>query len=470
MNGTIGILALSGCVLQPAYTPPPLPHPDGWSVAAVDEPIHTQPVPDGWWRSLGDPAINTLTDAALADNPSLTEAVTRIDEARATVGINAAAAAPSLTASASATRAQQQNFATSDATALSNSASIGPALSWEIDLFGRIRNSVNAAQNRLDARTADAVSARLSLAADVANGVLSLRACDNSRRVLADDIASREKTLALTRLRADTGFAPPSDRARALSGIATVRTNLASQQEQCARQVNSLVTLTGRDAATVRREVIGPGTAVGFMPKAPATAPQLPATVLAAHPGVMSADREAAAAWADIGVARANRLPRLNLAAALAGQWIWAAGSSLNFATWSVGPALTGTLFDGGAGAANVSAAQARYRRAVATLQGTVRSTVEDVENALAAQASAHSRTVSASDAVDAAHTTLVAAEDQWKTGAISLFELEDSRRQFSSAQDAEISARRDQAQAWVALVKATGGAITLTSESVNHE
>jgi outer membrane protein TolC len=208
----------------------------------------------------------------------------------------------------------------------------------------------------------------------------------------------------------------------------------------------------------------------GFMPQPPAAAPALPAVVLAAHPSVISADREAAAAWAEIGVARANRLPRLNLAALLTGQWIRAAGSTLDFTTWSVGPSLTGTLFDGGAGAANVSAAQARYRQAVASLQGTLRTTVEDVENALAAQASAQDRTASAGEAAAAAHTTLEASEGQWKAGAVSLFELEDSRRQYASAQDAEISARRDRAQAWVALVKATGGAVTQTPKPIAHE
>ena len=174
---------------------------------------------------------------------------------------------------------------------------------------------------------------------------------------------------------------------------------------------------------------------------------------------------ETAAAWAEIAVARANRLPRLDLAAVLTGQWIRAAGSTLDFTTWSVGPSLSGTLFDGGAGKANVSAAEARYRRAAASLQGTVRSTVQEVENALAAQASAQARMETTRTAASAARTTLDATEAQWKAGAVSLFELEDSRRQFASAQDAEISARRDQAQSWVALVKATGATTTSNTE-----
>lgn len=424
---------------------------------------------DDWWRALHDPAIDALAEAAFADNPTLAQTVARVDEARATLGVNTAARAPTVTASAGVTRGQSASTGVPGATLRSTSANAGPSLDWEVDLFGRIRNSVRAAQDRLDARTADAADARLALAADVVDGVLALRACENARAVSVDDIASREKTLALMRSKIATGFAAPVDEARAMSGIATVRTTLASQQEQCTQQVNALVALSGKDADTVRRLVGASGTAVTYMPQAPATVPALPAAVLAHHPNVVSADREAAAAWADIAVARADRLPRLDLAAILTGQWIRAAGSTVNFTTWSAGPNLTGTLFDGGAGAANVGAAEARYRRAAASLQGTLRSTVRDVENALAAQASAEARIDSTRAATSAARTTLEATQAQWNAGSVSLFELEDSRRQFASAQDSEISARRDLAQAWVALVKATGGA-SFTSEHINHE
>ncbi len=466
------LFLLGGCALQPEYTQPNYSVPGSWSVPAAKPPSSNQIKTEGWWQVLHDPAIDTLAEAAFADNPTLTQAMARIDEARATLGINAAASAPSVTATASVSRAQAQNLAAPvlGTTRRSNSAAIGPAFSWEIDLFGRIRYSVDAAQSRLDARTADAVNVGLSLVADVINGVLSLRACESSRAVLADDVASREKTLALTRLKLAAGFAAPVDEARAIAGIATVRTNLAAQQEQCARQVNALVALSGKDAPTVRQLTAGTEVTTAFIPVAPRAEPELPATVLAGHPNVVSADREAAAAWAEIGVARANRLPRLNLAAVLTGQWLRAAGSTFDFTTWSVGPALSGTVFDGGAGASNVSASEARYRRTVAGLQETLRSTVQDVENALAAEASAQARMASAGEAAAAARTTLQAAEGQWKVGAISLFELEDSRRQFASAQDAEIFARRDQVLAWVALVKATGGAITLNSEHTVHE
>jgi outer membrane protein, multidrug efflux system len=473
------LLALGGCALQPAYVAPELQAPTAWSAnTPLSYTVFGRPPVDRqtWWRALGDGAIDTLTEAALADSPTLAQALARIDEARASAGGAEAARWPTFGASAGLARAQSQNTASAvpGATIQSTSANAGPQLSWEIDLFGRVRQSVEAARSRLDARTADASSAQLALTADIANSVVSLRACENGRRVLVNDIASREKTLALTRLRLRTGFAAPVDEARATSGLATTRTSLAQQDEQCTRLVNALVALSGQDARKVRQLIVAPEQAAAaepvFMPTPPVSTPALPATVLARHPSVVSAEREVAAAWAEVGVARANRLPRLDLAAALTGQWIRAAGSSLDFTTWSLGPSLTGTLFDGGAGAANVSGAEARYRRAAAGLQGTLRSTVQEVENALAAQASASARGASTRDGVTAARTTLQASEAQWKAGAISLFELEDSRRQLASTQDAEIAARRDQTQAWVALVKATGGHLTSTLENFRHD
>jgi outer membrane protein, multidrug efflux system len=472
------LLSLGGCALQPAYVAPEARGPATWSAHAVSSVAAEQAgvsTPD-WWRALGDRAIDTLTEVALADSPTLAQAAARMDEARASAGATEAARLPTLGASAGLTRAQSQNTgnAAAGTTVRSTSFSAGPSLSWEIDLFGRVRQSIDAAQSRLDARSADADNTRLALAADIADSVLSLRACENARRVLVGDIASREKTLELTRLRLKAGFVAPVDEARAASGLATTRTSLAQQDEQCARLVNALVALSGQDAMTVRRLTGATAQAAGaeplFMPTAPAAVPALPATVLARHPSVVSAEREVAAAWAEVGVARANRMPRLDLAAVLTGQWIRAAGSSLDYTAWSLGPSLTGTLFDGGAGAANVSAAEARYRRAVASLQGSLRSTVQEVENALAAQASATARSASTRDSATAARTTLQASQAQWAAGAISLFELEDSRRQLASAQDAEIAARRDQAQAWVALVKATGGHVTSTSENLRHE
>jgi NodT family efflux transporter outer membrane factor (OMF) lipoprotein len=469
-------MSLAACSTQPAYRQPELALPAAWAnagdgatsaAAAADA---TLAVDEAWWKQLHDPAIDALTAAAYVDNPTLAQAAARVDEAGATLGVNRAQRLPQAQLNANAQRASGQSIASANSpyTMISNSASIGPTLGWELDLWGRVRESANAAQRRLDARDADAQGARLSIAAQIADGVLALRACNYALQVRDNDIASRDTELGITRRRVAVGNVAPVDEANAGSNLANARTNRISQQEQCTRTVDALVALSGLDAAGVRDRVAQPlpagaATAVQtadadlMMPAPPPFQPALPAKVLLGHPDVISAEREAAASWAEIGVARANRLPRIDLSAMLTGQWLSALGQSAHFDTWSVGAGLSTPLFDGGSGAANVRGAEARYRQAVATLRSTVRTTVQNIEDALAARQSAEQRVITSRQATDAARFALRANEARWQAGAISRFELEDTRRLFNSAQESAIAAARDRAQAWVDLVRACG-------------
>lgn len=474
------VLASSGCALQGAYKSPNRHGvaPAAWSVGAGTVDVPGRSPTERWWSELHDPAIDRLVEVALADGPTLAEAVARVDEAQALLRANAAQSTPTVGASADVIRARQRNTssAATEPTLLVTAVSPGLSFSWEVDLFGRIRQSVEAARSRIDARTLDAAAIRLSLAADVASGVLALRACQSAQSVLTADIASRERSLALTRRRWAAGFATAADETRERIGLASARTTWFSRQEQCALQTNALVALTGQDSSTIRAltapsdEKTLTDPTLGFVPTVPGAAAELPAEVLSRHPAILSAQREAQAAWVDIGVARAERLPRLDVAALLTGQWLRVAGVGQHLTTWSVGPTLSGTLFDGGAGAANVSAAEARYRRAHAVLQRTLRTTVQEVENALAEQVSAEARASSAGEGVAGAQVLLATSQARWRAGAISQLELEDNRRQLTSMQDALITARRDQAHSWVALVKATGGAVTLSVQEPPHE
>ncbi|RXZ32707.1 efflux transporter outer membrane subunit [Oxalobacteraceae bacterium CAVE-383] len=473
-------VSLAACSTQPAYRQPDLGLPAAWANTGSSADAATAPaLGQAWWKQLHDPAIDALIAAAYIDQPTLAQAAARVDEANATLGVNRAQQLPQAQLKGNAQRASSQNIASVNPpyTLISNSASIGPSLGWELDLWGRLRESTNAARRRLDARDADAQGAQLSIAAQIADGVLALRACNYALQVRDNDIASRDTELGLTRRRVAVGNAAPVDEANAGSNLANARTNRISQQEQCMRTVDALVALSGLDAAGVRDWVarpLPPGAATAvktadadlLMPAPPAFRPALPANVLLNHPNVVSAEREAAASWAEIGVARANRLPRIDLSAMLTGQWLSAFGQSAHFDTWSVGAGLSAPLFDGGSGAANVRGAEARYRQAVATLRSTVRTTVQNIEDALAAQQSAEQRIVTSQQATDAARFGLRANEARWQAGAISRFELEDTRRLFNSAQESAIAAARDRAQAWVDLVRASGNYIDSNTQT----
>jgi outer membrane protein TolC len=147
---------LSGCATQPPHAAQPLATPSAWSVA-TDVAAALAPSEPAWWTRLNDHAIDTLTPAALADNPTVAQALARVDEADANLGVNAARRLPALQASLGASRARVIDGGQAD---YATGASLGLSLSWEVDLFGRVRSSTDSARHRLDARNADADAAR----------------------------------------------------------------------------------------------------------------------------------------------------------------------------------------------------------------------------------------------------------------------------------------------------------------------
>ena len=457
-------LLLGACATQPGYRSPTTNLPAEWTneTEGASGLANSQDAePEVWWTALGDPAIDALVAAALTDNPTLAEAAARVDQAKAIFSIEHARRSPRLdvTASSARERVGINDSAGGMATSWQSTAAIGPSLSWEIDLWGRVRESTLAARRRLQARDADARDARLSIAAQVANGVLSLRACNLLLTIRDADISSRENELVIIRTRVRLGTLAPVDVAAAESNLATVRIDRIAQEEVCLQTVDALVAVSGRPAHEVRSLVadsVGPDRddLAARMPSAPAIIPDLPATVLLAHPAVVAAEREVAARWSEIAVARAERLPRLDLTAILTGQWIRAFGATDSFTTASAVLGLSAPLFDAGAGAAEVARADASFREAVAILDSTIRQAVRDIEDGLAAQDSAIRRAEVSLSALSAARFTLRANEARRRAGSIGAFELEDSRRQLNRAQESAIVAARDRAQAWVELVR----------------
>lgn len=470
-------IGLTSCAVQSPYRRPDVALPSRWANAAAGAALspYARAADPRWWAQLRDPAVDALTEAALNDNPTLAEASALVEEARASLRLARAQQMPELRVDGTAARARVAGppSPTGAAVLTQSSAALGSSLGWELDLWGRLSQSALAARERLDARTADASELRLALIAQLADGVENLRACVFSLTVRDADIASRETELALTRKRLGVGNVAPVEAASAEANLANARTDRIRQAEQCTRDVDILVELSGRDAVTVRSLVAAPESTSGSsrvagpvagMPTPPPAQLALPATVLLNHPAVVSAEREAEARWSEIAVARAERLPRLDLLAALTGNWLRAFGEALSFDSWSAGGSFSATVLDGGAGAAKVRSAEARYREAVARLGSVVRTSARDVEDALAAQRSAAERVATSRQAVEAARVALGANEARWRAGATSRFELEDSRRQFNLAQESAIAAARDRAQAWVDLVRASGAVAPVTA------
>lgn len=409
-----------------------------------------------WWEELNDPAVNILVERAFAANPTLEQALAQIDEAKAQLRIVKSRYFQTVGVTSDVTQNYDGSAETGEK---SLSTAIGPNLSWETDLFGRIRNSDKAAKSRLNARTADAQNTRIMLASEVAGTVMNFRACRYASLALESNVTSRKEILNLLDKKVQAGFTAQTDKDSATRDLANASINLATQNEFCENNLNTLVALSGMDKTVIQELIVRPGLEdIGVaIPEPPQFSVNIEATALMSHPGVRAAVFEAEAASSDIGVAKAERLPRIDLSAFLTGQWIRAAGTTIDFAAWSLGASVSGVLFDGGLGAATVDASEAQYRKALAVLRGALRAAEQEARDALAAQQFANERYEAATIALKAGQSSFAAYEALWKNGSVSLLDLEDSRRQLSSAQIDAITAKHDRVAAWIALHRVLG-------------
>jgi multidrug efflux system outer membrane protein len=470
-------LVFSACTLPrppekvTAPTPPqwrtPLPH--GGSL----------PVLADWWRQLDDPLLVELIDAAQAVSPNVASAAARIAEARASRVAAGAALAPNLTANASATRSNSPTggFVGLGGTGTSSASTSIPAITtlqaglqsnWEIDLFGGLRATRDASQARLDGAGAKWHEARVSVAAETANAYFGERACRRQLAVATADTQSRSETARLNDLSARAGFTAPADAALARAGASDASAKLTQQRAQCALLQQSLVQLTGIDAPTLQAR-LDAAPVDRALPAVHAIA-SVPAEALAQRPDVYAAELGVAAASAEAGSALAQRFPRLTLQGSIGRLQFRTSGLRDTVDTWSIGPvALSVPIFDGGALAANVDAARARYDEAVALYRGNARQAVREVEEALINLQSTDQRAGDADTAVQNYQASFDATSARYQSGLASLFELEDSRRTLFAAQTSRVSLQRERAEAWVALYRTTGGGWARPGAETTH-
>jgi outer membrane protein, multidrug efflux system len=408
-----------------------------------------------WWSRQGDPVLVQFIEAAQGVSPTIASARSRIEQARASRVAAGAALAPVVNGAASVSRASEQPPLPSGTT---SQVALQP--SWEIDLFGANRASRDAAQARLEGATAGWHEARVAVAAEVANQYYSLRACESLLSVANSDAKSREETFRLADLAERAGFQAPATVALARASASESRARLAQQQLACTADVKALVALTGiAEPELLSRLASAPRDAE---PSSSMAVASVPARLLAQRPDVFAAEREVAAASADVGSAQAQRYPRLTLSGSIGAANFRTGGEDTRLSTWSIGPlALSVPLFDAGRRAANVEAARARYDEAVALYHGRVRQAVREVEQSLVTLQSADARREDLRRAVEGYRASFDATEARFKNGLASLVELEESRRTRLGAENALATLERERRTAQVALYRALGGGWT---------
>ena len=445
-------LALSGCA-----GPAPAPAPEAKAVL----PTQWQaPLPHGgsvlelanWWQQFDDPLLVRLVVAAEEASPNVASARSRIDQAAASRVGKGATLLPNVSANASASRGRQD-----PTLPIATSSSASLQLAWEIDVFGGGRAGVSAAQARLEGAQALWHDARISVAAEVANAYVTLRACEADTGQAELDAASRSETARLTALSTASGLQSPANAALSRASAAQGKVNVAQQQAQCESQVKALVALTAIAEPELRSALAAASARVPL--PAEFALDGVPAQALAQRPDLVNAAREVIAASAGVSESNAQRYPRITLNGSIGAGRVDAGSGSSDGSLWSLGPVtLALPLFDGGARRANVDAARARYDAAASTYRATLRTAVREVEQALVALHSTAERAADTQVAAAGFRESFRAAQARQRGGLASLFELEDARRSDVQAQTALIDLQRERVLAWISLYRALGG------------
>ncbi|RKE25467.1 NodT family efflux transporter outer membrane factor (OMF) lipoprotein [Paraburkholderia sp. BL23I1N1] len=451
---------LAGCVVGPDYKRPAAETPASYKEAApgwkVAQPADQQDRGD-WWTIYEDPQLNALEDKLNASNQTIAQFAAAYRQARALVGEARAAYFPTVGASAGATRAgngsSSSGNSTSSRSGISNSFNVQLDASWEPDLWGSVTRSVNAQKAGQQGAAADLANARLSAQATLAQTYFSLRALDSTQKLLDDTVAAYERSLQLTQNQYAAGVAARSDVIQAQTQLQSAQATAIDNGVQRAQDEHAIAVLVGEPASTFS---IAPMPLTATPPGVPS---QMPSALLERRPDIASAERKAAAANEQIGVAIAAFFPSLTLSAT--GGFQSSVFSQLLTAPsrfWTLGPQLAGTIFDAGLREAKTEAARAAYDQDVAAYRQTILAAFQDVEDNLASQRILEQEIVVQRQAVDSARQALAIVTNEYKAGTVGYVNVLTAQTTAFTAELKLESIAGQRMVSSVGLVKALGG------------
>lgn len=443
----LGAGLLAGCMnLAPDYQRPAAPVPA--SLPAADTPaIDAWPA---WATLLRDERLKRLVDQALANNRDLRVALLNVERSRAQLRLADADRWPTVAAAVSASRAPSTS--TGDQV---NSFQAGlQVTSYELDLFGRVRNLSDSAAASLLGSEAAARAARLALVTQVAQAWFTLAADQEQLALAKQTLAGREQTLKLTELRAQVGSASDVELQGTRGLLAQARASVAALERQVAQDRNALALLVGQPVAAADQ----PGTALDGQGLAAVPAGAA-SELLLRRPDVMQAEQALIAANANIGAARAAMFPRITLSgsAGVVSDTLRGLVESGTFA-WTLGANAALAIFDAGRNQANVKVAQVNRDVAVAQYEKAIQVAFREAADALVAQAAWRDQ-VGAQQQLQASESErLRLTRMRYEAGAASLIELLDAERSLAAADQALVQARLGELLNRLALYKAMGG------------
>lgn len=451
-------LSLTGCAAGPDYVQPEPETGSGW---AEPPAVAGEARLDGWWQQFGDPTLTRLVEQVRAENRDLQQAVTRVAEARALRQGAAAGHVPTVDARASVT---DQRLSRNGPLPLDRIpglerdqtiVDIGFDASWEIDLFGRVRRAVEAADARIGQRLAEQGAVELMVTAEVARNYLTLRGLRRRLEVSEAAVTAADETLGFIRKRYLAGAADARQLAQAETEVTALRAVLPQLRGEIRATAAGIAVLSGHLPETEMGLVDTPLPNLELRPVPVGER----ADILRRRPDVAAAERALAAATAGVGLAEAERFPRLAVSAG--GGFQALDGTDLisnDSERWSIVPFISWRVFDGGRIRAEIHASDARLQAAGLAWEQAVLAALGDAEQAMARYDSALDSLQLQSEAVAAAERNVGHAESRYRAGAIPLIELLDARRALYGAQATQAEVHTRAATSLVALFKALGG------------
>ncbi|MGG7596093.1 efflux transporter outer membrane subunit [Pseudomonas sp. WC1] len=454
------VAMLSACTLSPDYHRPEISTPaqfkqaQGWTQANPSDAIAR----GSWWELYGDKQLDALVEELNRSNQTVAQYEAQYRQAQALVRSSRAALFPSLNLTAGKNRSAQGTGSSSsslsnNSSGIRNTYNAQLGVSWEIDLWGKLREAMNANEASADASLADMAAIRLSQQSELVQNYLQLRVIDAQKRLLEATVAAYERSLKMNENQYRAGVAGPDAVAQARTQLKSTQADLIDLAWQRAQYENAIAVLMGKAPADFALA------ATRDIPALPQVPVSLPSQLLERRPDIASAERKVMAANSNIGVSRAAYFPDLSLSmnggysSSSFNNWI-----ELPNRYWSVGPQLALTLFDAGKRSAEVDRTVAVYDQTVAQYRQTVLDGFKEVENYLVQLKVYGDEAVVRQEALEAARESLRLTENQYKAGLIGYLDVVNVQTTALSSERSVLTLLQGRLVASVQLIAALGG------------
>jgi NodT family efflux transporter outer membrane factor (OMF) lipoprotein len=458
-------LAASACAVGPDYVKPEVVVPVRWSGQST--PLGEK-VPVEWWRRFHDAELNRLIAEATAASLDLQQATARIRDARAQRATTLAAALPSVDVLGNLSR-RRNNFGAQGASGAIpfagggfgngqqriNIFQMGFDANWELDFFGGVQRALEAGDATLEAEVENRRAVLVSLLGEVARRYIDLRANQRLLAVTRDNLRAQRDILALTQSRQRAGLGDMQEVARQESEVAALQARLPEYEAAVEQAIHALGVLLGRtpDALSARLRAEGP------LPMASAeVAADLPSTLLQRRPDIRRAERQLAAATAQVGVATSDLYPKINLAAFLGLQNTRITDFTPLGKSWSMASSLSMPLFNWGRLQARITGKEAQRDQSLLAYRATILTAFREVEDALVAHNKERERKTALAQAVEAGRLAVELADERYRMGLTSFLDVLDARRALHEAESRLVESEAKVSANLVALYKALGG------------